>query len=553
MASVWLAHNENIDKLVAIKLLRAEVTKDKEAVARFMSEAKAAARIGSEHIAEVYDAGTCPLGPYIVMEALTGQDLAAVIDEQVRMRPSEAVPIMLDVLEALEDAHRAGIVHRDLKPGNIFLHHPMPGVAQTKLMDFGVSKFLDGTNDATTRDGILLGTPEYMAPEQLQGAHQIDRRADVFSVGAVLYRALTGEYVFKGPTLAAVIVSMSKDEPIPIRELVPEISEALAEVIHKALQRDPERRYQSANELAAALRPFAGGAKASPVAIAPTEEARAIAADVRDEEELTTAVVPARVADMSSRWQIPALFALGLGLLAVGGYWLMKGPPREGDEEASASESGPSPAGDSALPAADDGEAGEPPTPLPGVHDEPGTSGSDETGGESGGDTGHAETGAETGGLAPGEDTEGDTGDDGGGDAEGDTEGEDTEGEDTEGDTDSTDGGTWKGGDGPPPSGTIAGGNYITLKSRPGTTDHAGAKRYCATLARNGHLGVSGWHLASPTIARKFIGNSRVRSGTYWTSALWKGKAITFKLPGGKKDSDKADKKGARPLCVAKW
>ena len=104
-----------------------------------------------------------------------------------------------------------------------------------------------------------------------------------------------------------------------------------------------------------------------------------------------------------------------------------------------------------------------------------------------------------------------------------------------------------------PPGGTVKASNYITLKTRPATTDHAGAKRYCATLARNGHLGVSGWQLASPTVARKFIGNSKVRSGTYWTSALWKGKAITFKLPGGKKDSDKADKKAARPLCVAKW
>ena len=136
---MWLANNEKLDREVAIKLLRSEVTKNHEAVERFMSEARATARIGSEHIAEVYDCGEGPLGPYIVMEALVGHDFADLLSERGRLKPSELLPIMFDVLSALADAHNAGIVHRDLKPGNIFLHYPLPGQAKTKLMDFGLS------------------------------------------------------------------------------------------------------------------------------------------------------------------------------------------------------------------------------------------------------------------------------------------------------------------------------------------------------------------------------------------------------------------------------
>lgn len=151
MAAVWLARNERVDRDVAIKFLRPEVGRDPEAVARFRSEARAAGRIGNKHICEILDMGDSPIGPYMVMERLRGLDLAALIRRQGRLQPAYAVRIVRHALEGLAAAHAAGIIHRDLKPGNVFLHRTDGGETEVKLMDFGVSKFLDGTGDRTGR------------------------------------------------------------------------------------------------------------------------------------------------------------------------------------------------------------------------------------------------------------------------------------------------------------------------------------------------------------------------------------------------------------------
>ncbi|NVB39850.1 serine/threonine protein kinase [Pseudenhygromyxa sp. WMMC2535] len=256
MATVWLAINERVDREVAIKFLRPEIGRDAEVIARFRSEAKAAGRIGSENICEIIDLGESPIGPYMVMERLRGIDLAGLIKRQGLLQPGYAVRVVRHALEGLVAAHEAGIVHRDLKPGNVFLHKTPGGETVVKLMDFGVSKFLDGTGEAETKSGILLGTPEYMAPEQLDGAHKIGPAADIFAMGAILYRAITGHQVFSGPNLAAVIRSMAVDEVTPISQLVEGVPPELEAVIHKALERDPDKRHATASELSEALLPF---------------------------------------------------------------------------------------------------------------------------------------------------------------------------------------------------------------------------------------------------------------------------------------------------------
>src|SRR5690606_20323782 len=159
-------------------------------------------------------------------------------------------------LEGLAAAHAAGIVHRDLKPGNIFLHRTETGDTIVKLMDFGVSKFLDGTGEAQTASGILLGTPEYMAPEQLEGANKIGVPADIWAIGAILYRSITGHQVFSGPNLAAVIKAMALDEVTPMSRLVEGLPPALEAVIHRCLDRNLDGRYATAAELSEALAPF---------------------------------------------------------------------------------------------------------------------------------------------------------------------------------------------------------------------------------------------------------------------------------------------------------
>ena len=233
MAAVYLAVNERVDREVAIKFLRPEVGRDPEAVARFRSEAKAAGRIGNKHICEILDLGDSPIGPYIVMERLRGIDLAALINRQGLLPPGYAVRVVRHALEGLAAAHEAGIVHRDLKPGNIFLHNDEAGDTTVKLMDFGVSKFLDGTGEAKTASGILLGTPEYMAPEQLEGAHKIGTAADIWAMGAILYRAISGHHVFSGTTLAAVLKSMALDEVTPLSRLVTGLPLELEDVIRR--------------------------------------------------------------------------------------------------------------------------------------------------------------------------------------------------------------------------------------------------------------------------------------------------------------------------------
>ena len=256
MGAVWRAQNTRVRKAVAIKLMHPEFAGNPGILDRFRNEATAAGQIGSQHICDIYDFGASVLGPYIVLEMLNGKSFGELIQEYGRVDPGLAAIIMRQALTGLEAAHMVGIVHRDLKPENIFLHEPSPGRLLVKLMDFGISKFSQGGNDGKTGVGVLMGTPEYMSPEQAEGAAGVDQRTDIWAMGAILYKALTGVEAFGGATMAATLVALSTKEPKPIESFAPHVPANMIAVVRKCLAKDPTDRYQSARELADALASF---------------------------------------------------------------------------------------------------------------------------------------------------------------------------------------------------------------------------------------------------------------------------------------------------------
>ncbi|MBL9101782.1 MAG: serine/threonine protein kinase [Myxococcales bacterium] len=256
MGAVWKAHNVRVKKSVAIKLMHPEFAGNPGILDRFRQEATAAGEIGSQHICDVYDFGPSILGPYIVLEMLNGRSLGELITQYGRVDPGLAAIVLRQALEGLEAAHRAGIVHRDLKPENIFLHEPSPGRLLVKLMDFGISKFSTGEGAGKTSAGVLMGTPEYMSPEQSEGAAAVDARTDIWAMGAILYKALTGVEAFAGATMAATLVAVATKEPRPITEFAPTCPPGLIAVVARCLAKSPAGRYANARELSDALAPF---------------------------------------------------------------------------------------------------------------------------------------------------------------------------------------------------------------------------------------------------------------------------------------------------------
>jgi len=277
MASVWQATNTFVHRQVALKLMHARFASDAELLGRFRNEASAAGKIGSDHICDVLDFGTSEIGPYIVLELLEGASLAELIQTHRRLDPGLAVWIVRQALTGLAAAHKAGIVHRDLKPENIFLCRAIRGQWLVKLMDFGISKF---AHHFLTAAGATMGTPHYMAPEQLQGASRVDARADLWSIGVILYEALTGVQLFARQNVADALVALRSYQPPPLSQYLPDAPRGLAEVITRCLQRETKNRYASAEALLADLAPFeragpadlkraaAGNAAAKPAATA---------------------------------------------------------------------------------------------------------------------------------------------------------------------------------------------------------------------------------------------------------------------------------------------
>jgi serine/threonine-protein kinase len=250
---------------VALKFMSPAVLALQGAVERFVNEGVAASQIDSDHVVKVFDVGRMPSGaPYLVMEFLDGQDLSQLLArEGGRIGPTRAIHFALQMLRALQTAHAAGIIHRDMKPSNCFIIDKDGEQDFCKLVDFGISKVRSddstGRQANLTRTNSALGTPLYMSPEQARSPRDVDHRADLYSVGAILYELLTGRtpYVAESGEYTEILFKIFTTDPEPIRSLRPDISEELAAVIHRALTRDPNYRFGSASEMAEALAPFA--------------------------------------------------------------------------------------------------------------------------------------------------------------------------------------------------------------------------------------------------------------------------------------------------------
>ncbi len=261
MGRVYRARHTRIaSKEFAIKVLRPEFARNAEVVARFRREAEAAACISHPNVVGVYDVDQTPEGQsYLVCEYLKGVDLA---DEIQRIGPLDvptATHVAIQACRALEAAHARGVVHRDLKPHNVFLladeSGEIPARASVKLLDFGLSRFVDSPGTQLTQTGVIMGTPAYMAPEQADGTG-VDPRTDVYGLGAVLFTALCGRPPFEGETLQQVVLAVLTQEAPRAREINPSIPENLELVLQRAMARNREERYQSATELRRALEPF---------------------------------------------------------------------------------------------------------------------------------------------------------------------------------------------------------------------------------------------------------------------------------------------------------
>src|SRR5262245_3062090 len=254
MGMVVAATHLELDQRVAIKFMLPGADSP-DTAARFLREAKAAGRLNSDHVCRVMDVGRFDSGaPYIVMEYLQGESLAAMLRRRGPLPVSDAVDAILQAIEGLAEAHAHGIVHRDLKPDNLFLHRRNDGGTTVKVLDFGISKV--SVTGLSTRTGDIMGSPAYMAPEQMESTRSVDHRADVWSLGVVLYQLVVGQPPFRGETLPLLCMAVVNDEPEPMSTIRGDLPDGFEAVVMKCLQKEPDARYSDVGDLAHALAPF---------------------------------------------------------------------------------------------------------------------------------------------------------------------------------------------------------------------------------------------------------------------------------------------------------
>ncbi|HVJ21862.1 MAG TPA: protein kinase, partial [Polyangiaceae bacterium] len=257
--AVW---HLQLEERAAIKIMLPEAAASGDAVARFLREARAAAKIQSEHVARVRDVGTLDNGqPYMVMEYLEGEDLSAVVANRGALPVEDAVSYLLQACEALAEAHSIGIVHRDLKPGNLFLSRRRDGSELVKVLDFGISKVTgaaaSGSDSAKTRTSALMGSPLYMSPEQMTSSRDVDARSDIWALGVILHELVTGRTPFDGETLPQICAMILSGPTPSVRAARADLPHALDAVITRCLEKNPDARFRNVAELALALQPFA--------------------------------------------------------------------------------------------------------------------------------------------------------------------------------------------------------------------------------------------------------------------------------------------------------
>lgn len=259
MAIVYEATHTDLQRRVAIKVMRPELARDSIYVERFVQEARTASRMAHPHIIAVTDVGLQEGVPYLVMDYLEGEDLCTVMEREARLSIERIADLLLPIVSAVAAAHDEHILHRDLKPENVFLARDRRGRERPMLLDFGVAKPLEQvtTGRSVTRVGEAVGTPAYMSPEQIEARADIDGRADEYSLGVILYAAATRALPFSGDTLAALLMAILRGRPLPPSAHRPDLPPAYDELVLRAIRRDREERFPSVRDLGRALHPLA--------------------------------------------------------------------------------------------------------------------------------------------------------------------------------------------------------------------------------------------------------------------------------------------------------
>jgi eukaryotic-like serine/threonine-protein kinase len=275
MGVVYRARDATLGRVVALKMLSADLGAEEELHQRFQREAEAIGRLSHPNIVTVYDVGEASGQLYMAMELLEGDDLRSLIEKRAAIALADRVRILIQICAGLAYAHSRGVVHRDIKPANILVGSD----GRVKILDFGLARV--SARSTITRRGVILGTPDYMAPEQAMGKG-VDRRSDVFSAGAVFYEFLTLEKPFKGKTLHAVLYQIISDDPEPVLTVNPEVPVRLAAIVHRMLRKDADQRYGAMEEVGgelslihAALRSSGGRSTLPAVVPSVSEETRA--------------------------------------------------------------------------------------------------------------------------------------------------------------------------------------------------------------------------------------------------------------------------------------
>jgi len=242
MGRVYRAFDKKINEAVALKLIRPEIGFNTQAIERFRNELKIARKISHRNVCRMYDLGEEGFLTYITMEYVSGEDLKRFVKRAGQLTSGKAIYIAKQVATGLTEAHRLGVIHRDLKPQNIMIDED----GNARIMDFGIARFVD--SDKLTGSGVMIGTPEYMSPEQAE-LKDVDKRTDIYSLGVVMYEMVTGQVPFEGETPLSIVMKHKSVTPRNVREINALVPKELAAIISKCLEKDREKRYQTAEEL----------------------------------------------------------------------------------------------------------------------------------------------------------------------------------------------------------------------------------------------------------------------------------------------------------------
>ncbi len=258
MGVVVVARHLQLEQQVAIKFLHPAAMEDPDVVVRFAREARVLAQIQSEHVVRILDVGHLAKGePYMVMEYLEGTDLSRAVKVRGPLPLDEAVDYLIQACEPLAEAHVLDIIHRDLKPSNLYLSRRADGTYTIKVIDFGISKVkASETELSMTKTSVILGSPLYISPEQLRSAKDVDARSDIWALGVILYKLLTGHPPFMADTIAQLCAMILLNPPPRITEARPDLPPAFEAVLTRCIHKDPDRRFQNVGQLADALAPF---------------------------------------------------------------------------------------------------------------------------------------------------------------------------------------------------------------------------------------------------------------------------------------------------------